>query len=185
MQAFLFPTGIVVPILIVLGSIIPAGNQYNIHSFPPLRCLNQRGEYYNFVLPLNVIISTANTLLVIIGWVIHKVSYLSNKAMKWCLPRQPIPVCLTFLFFAAKGTNSWGENLARLHLLFVVFNTCKLSRCTLCRHEKFIQGGCQQLLSLWSSGLPARKMQPRSTWTIHTPTSEYHILYHGFLPACC
>ena len=68
------PTAIVLSIVIVIGSIVPAENQYNIHSFPPLRCVNRTGNYYNRILPVNVILLVGNTLLAVIGWVIHKVS---------------------------------------------------------------------------------------------------------------
>ena len=74
LQTFFLPTAITIPILIVVGSIASAGNQYNLRSFPPTRCFNGRANYFNFILPLNVMVLIANTLLVAIAWVIHKVS---------------------------------------------------------------------------------------------------------------
>ena len=75
LQTSFLPTAITIPILIVVGSIVSAGNQFNLRSFPPERCINGRANYLNYVLPINAVIMIVNTLLVTIAWVIHKVSW--------------------------------------------------------------------------------------------------------------
>ena len=80
-----------------------------------------------------------------------------------------------FLFYAAKRPYSWAENNDGFCLLLELFSACQLPKCTFCCSKRVLQGSCDQLLSVWSSRLCTRKVQPRGTWAIHTSVTEYHI----------
>ena len=68
------PTAIVVSLIVAIVNTVRDENQYNIPSFPPLRCADREVTYYNRILPTLITISIGNILLVTISWVIHKVS---------------------------------------------------------------------------------------------------------------
>ena len=59
--------------MIVLSNIRNVREQYTILNFPPRRCRANQLNYYTDILPENVMAVFGNLMVVIIGWIIHKV----------------------------------------------------------------------------------------------------------------
>ena len=57
----------------VLSNIRNVREQYTILNFPPIISRSNQLNYYTDILPENVIAVLGNLMVVVIGWVIHKV----------------------------------------------------------------------------------------------------------------
>ena len=72
-----FLAEIFIPAMLVLSKVAPGEEQYTILSFPPRRCEDKQSNFFSAILPKSAIALAASAMLVIIGWVIHKVGVIS------------------------------------------------------------------------------------------------------------
>ena len=73
-KLYKFLAEIVIPAMLVLSKVAPREQQYTILSFPPRRCEDKQSNFLSAILPKSAITFAATIMLVIIGWIIHKVS---------------------------------------------------------------------------------------------------------------
>ena len=59
--------------MIVIGDVAPQGEQFTILSFPPKECKDKDNSFYTSVLLESLVAALGIAMLVVIGWVIHKV----------------------------------------------------------------------------------------------------------------
>ena len=59
--------------MIVISKIRSVREEYTILNFPPTICRANQLNYYTDLLPQNVMAVLGNLMVVIIGWIIHKV----------------------------------------------------------------------------------------------------------------
>lgn len=80
-------------------SFISGGLGYGQTRFPPILCTgsDRNAVYYSVVLPIDMILAVGCSLLVIIFWIVHKVSltllplYLSYPTLLFLIPHPPPP----------------------------------------------------------------------------------------------
>ena len=67
-------TEIAVPTVVVIRTFVSEEDQFTISSFPPLLCTDQESNFYNTFIPRNFFALMCIGMLVVTGWVIHRVS---------------------------------------------------------------------------------------------------------------
>ena len=67
-------TEIAVPTLVVIRIFVSEEGQFTIPSFPPVICTDQGSNFYNTFVPRNILGLMCIGMLVVTGWVIHRVS---------------------------------------------------------------------------------------------------------------
>ena len=72
-DTIVFYPEIVIPAMIVISSLVPEEEQFTILFFPPKRCEEKNGTYFTSILPECIIAVMGISMLVVIGWIIHKV----------------------------------------------------------------------------------------------------------------
>ena len=68
-------TEIALSAMIVISSLAGEENRLTILSFPPRTCEAKDGTFYDKIMPECVMGAVLTGMLVIIGWVIHKVNW--------------------------------------------------------------------------------------------------------------
>ena len=64
-------TALATSVIAVIG--VLTGKQYTIFSFPPRQCVEGERNFYNYVVPSNILFAIGFLMLVVILWKIHKV----------------------------------------------------------------------------------------------------------------
>ena len=107
-------TEIAISAIIVISGLAREEDRLTLFSFPPRLCEAKGNTVYSKVIPECVLGALLTAMLVIIGWVAHKV----NSALYMIKLESKISFQLTHhLYVAESGTKSWSKDKLHLCLL--------------------------------------------------------------------